>query len=120
MRKLALIVTILLSRLSIVLLYSFPYSSISKQNKLRTSKLMDSSNQPSQVTVDQRCIDCDVCRWMCPKIFSRKGVKSFVVKQPTTPVISILFLHNLTFDRFRHRLKRFKPGLLWYHVQLKR
>ena len=32
--------------------------------------------------VDESCIDCDVCRWMCPSTYSRKGVKSIVHKQP--------------------------------------
>lgn len=32
--------------------------------------------------VDESCIDCDVCRWMCPSVYDRKGLKSIVAKQP--------------------------------------
>lgn len=34
--------------------------------------------------VDQSCIDCDVCRWMCPSVYTRKGLKSAVTKQPAS------------------------------------
>lgn len=39
-------------------------------------------NVPGNMFVDESCIDCDVCRWMCPNVFERKGVKSAVQKQP--------------------------------------
>jgi hypothetical protein len=32
------------------------------------------------------CIDCDVCRWMCPSIYGRKGIKAAVVAQPVKEV----------------------------------
>ncbi|RYH05250.1 hypothetical protein EON65_45230 [archaeon] len=32
--------------------------------------------------VDRSCIDCDVCRWICPSVFKRVGVQSAVYKQP--------------------------------------
>jgi 4Fe-4S single cluster domain of Ferredoxin I len=32
------------------------------------------------------CIDCDVCRWMCPSIYARKGIKSAVINQPIKEV----------------------------------
>jgi len=41
-------------------------------------------NVPGNLYVDESCIDCDVCRWMCPTIYGRKGVKSAVIKQPST------------------------------------
>lgn len=36
--------------------------------------------------VDESCLDCDVCRWIAPTIFSRNDteLRSFVVKQPET------------------------------------
>lgn len=39
-------------------------------------------NAPGNLFVDESCIDCDVCRWMCPSVFSRVGVKSAVHTQP--------------------------------------
>jgi len=39
-------------------------------------------NAPGNLFVDESCIDCDVCRWMCPSVYSRKGVKSIVHTQP--------------------------------------
>lgn len=39
-------------------------------------------NVPGNLYVDESCIDCDVCRWMCPSVYGRKGVKSAVLKQP--------------------------------------
>lgn len=43
-----------------------------------------SQNIPGNLYVDESCIDCDVCRWMCPTVFERKGIKSAVTKQPTS------------------------------------
>ena len=40
-------------------------------------------NAPGNLFVDEGCIDCDVCRWMCPDTFARKGVKAAVHTQPT-------------------------------------
>lgn len=40
-------------------------------------------NAPGNLYVDESCIDCDVCRWMCPSVFARKGIKSIVQNQPT-------------------------------------
>lgn len=37
---------------------------------------------PGQFYVDETCINCDTCRWMAPKSFSRVGQGSAVVKQP--------------------------------------
>ena len=41
-------------------------------------------NVPGNLFVDEGCIDCDVCRWMCPATFARKGIKSAVIAQPAT------------------------------------
>ena len=40
------------------------------------------ANAPGNLFVDESCIDCDVCRWMCPSTFGRKGIKSIVTEQP--------------------------------------
>ena len=55
-----------------------------KSNKVGdlSYKMPRAANTPGNLFVDESCIDCDVCRWMCPSIFSRKGVKSIVHKQP--------------------------------------
>eukprot|EP01038_Epipyxis_sp_PR26KG_P014528 gene14528-19505_t len=37
---------------------------------------------PGLVFVDESCIDCDICRWMNPRVFGRKGIKSYVHTQP--------------------------------------
>lgn len=34
--------------------------------------------------VDEKCIDCDVCRWMCPSVYEKRGVFSAVFKQPVS------------------------------------
>jgi ferredoxin len=41
-------------------------------------------NAPGNLYVDESCIDCDVCRWMCPSVYERKGVLSSVKRQPTS------------------------------------
>ena len=45
-----------------------------------------SQNAVGNLFVDESCIDCDVCRWMCPSVFGRKGLKSAVIKQPASEV----------------------------------
>jgi ferredoxin len=39
-------------------------------------------NAPGNLFVDESCIDCDVCRWMCPSVYKRSGIKSIVYSQP--------------------------------------
>lgn len=39
-------------------------------------------NVPGNLFVDESCIDCDTCRWLCPSVYGRKGVKSAVIHQP--------------------------------------
>lgn len=41
-------------------------------------------NAAGNLFVDESCIDCDVCRWMCPGVYKRKGIKSVVHSQPVT------------------------------------
>jgi ferredoxin len=40
-------------------------------------------NVKGNLYIDESCIDCDVCRWMCPNVYSRKGIKSIVHMQPS-------------------------------------
>ena len=42
------------------------------------------ANAPGNLFVDESCIDCDTCRWMMPSVFSRRGVKAIVHRQPET------------------------------------
>ncbi|CAN6481735.1 unnamed protein product [Victoria cruziana] len=41
-------------------------------------------NVPGEFYVDQKCIDCDACRWMAPKVFVQIDGKSAVYKQPSS------------------------------------
>jgi ferredoxin len=42
------------------------------------------NNVPGNFYVDQStCYDCDVCRWMCPQVFDRKGLSAVVYQQPS-------------------------------------
>ncbi|GMG98881.1 hypothetical protein Nepgr_000721 [Nepenthes gracilis] len=41
-----------------------------------------SQNVDGEFYVDHTCIDCDTCRWMAPKVFTRVGNMSAVYKQP--------------------------------------
>lgn len=40
-------------------------------------------NIPGNLYVDESCIDCDVCRWMCPSVYKRIGIKAAIYKQPS-------------------------------------
>ncbi|MDJ0723823.1 MAG: MBL fold metallo-hydrolase [Prochloraceae cyanobacterium] len=39
-------------------------------------------NASGNFYVDSTCIDCDTCRWLAPEVFTRKGDKSAVYRQP--------------------------------------
>eukprot|EP00172_Hildenbrandia_rubra_P003306 Plantae.Rhodophyta-Hildenbrandia_rubra.ctg5116.p1 GENE.Plantae.Rhodophyta-Hildenbrandia_rubra.ctg5116~~Plantae.Rhodophyta-Hildenbrandia_rubra.ctg5116.p1 ORF type:complete len:356 (-),score=60.65 Plantae.Rhodophyta-Hildenbrandia_rubra.ctg5116:325-1392(-) len=41
-------------------------------------------NVPGPLYVDHTCIDCDTCRWLQPKFFTRVNDQSAVYKQPET------------------------------------
>ncbi|KAK8944246.1 hypothetical protein KSP39_PZI008697 [Platanthera zijinensis] len=41
-------------------------------------------NVEGEFFVDHRCIDCDTCRWLAPKTFTRIDEMSAVIKQPTS------------------------------------
>ncbi len=43
-----------------------------------------SQNVPGNLFVDESCIDCDTCRWMCPSVYGRKGIKAAVINQPSS------------------------------------
>jgi glyoxylase-like metal-dependent hydrolase (beta-lactamase superfamily II)/ferredoxin len=47
------------------------------------------ANAPGNLFVDESCIDCDTCRWMAPSVYTRKGVKAIVHRQPVTDVEKI-------------------------------
>lgn len=47
------------------------------------------SNVDGNLFVDESCIDCDVCRWMCSSVYDRKGIKSRVFKQPESDIEKI-------------------------------
>ncbi len=34
--------------------------------------------------VDESCINCDICRWMCPSVYKKQGVGAIVYHQPTS------------------------------------
>lgn len=53
---------------------------VSKENQKRQQ------NVPGNLFVDEGCINCDACRWICPKSFAKVGIKSAVIHQPYTYV----------------------------------
>ena len=60
--------------------------SLKLEMKIAPYKEPRPQNAPGNIFVDESCIDCDVCRWMCPSTYSRKGVKSIVYCQPSSDV----------------------------------
>lgn len=42
-------------------------------------------NAPGDFFVDSSCIDCDTCRWMAPRTFTRRGDQASVERQPEAP-----------------------------------
>lgn len=73
----------------VTLIMVFVISSACKRNlcmKIAPFKQPRINNAPGNLFVDESCIDCDVCRWMCPDIYSRKGIKSIVHTQPISEV----------------------------------
>lgn len=51
-------------------------------NAIAPYKKPRNQNIPGNLFVDQSCIDCDICRWMCPSTFARKGLGAAVISQP--------------------------------------
>ena len=47
-------------------------------------------NVPGNLYVDASCIDCDVCRWMCPSVFGRRAMKAHVAHQPVNETEKLL------------------------------
>jgi ferredoxin len=41
-------------------------------------------NAEGNFYVTEQCVDCDVCRWMCPKVFEKKNFFTTVERQPET------------------------------------
>ena len=58
----------------------------SNLNALAPFKKPRSQNVQGNIFVDESCIDCDVCRWICPSVFNRKGIKAAVFYQPINDV----------------------------------
>ncbi len=54
-----------------------------------------SQNVKGDFYVDSSCIDCDTCRWLAPKIYSREGSQSAVHHQPTTEAERVTALEAL-------------------------
>ncbi len=54
-----------------------------------------SQNVTGNFYVDSSCIDCDTCRWLAPKIYSREGSQSAVHYQPTTEAERVAALEAL-------------------------
>jgi len=36
-------------------------------------------NVPGNLYVDESCIDCDACRWICPSVFNRYTISIYIV-----------------------------------------
>lgn len=61
------------------------YLILSFMNNLYSySYYLRNMNLLGNLYVDESCIDCDVCRWISPATFGRKGIKSAVIRQPVT------------------------------------
>ena len=56
------------------------------QGEMAPFKRPRTANAPGNLFVDESCIDCDTCRWMMPSVFSRRGVKAIVHRQPETDI----------------------------------
>ena len=54
-----------------------------------------SQNVEGNFYVDSTCIDCDTCRWMVPKVFTREAGKSAVFHQPESEAERIEALQAL-------------------------
>lgn len=54
-----------------------------------------SQNVEGNFYVDSSCIDCDTCRWLAPKIYTREGAQSAVHHQPTTTAERVAALEAL-------------------------
>ncbi|KAL4186200.1 hypothetical protein AMTRI_Chr09g13010 [Amborella trichopoda] len=48
----------------------------------KLSKQRRPQNIEGEFYVDERCIDCDTCRWMAPQVFKRIDEQAAVYKQP--------------------------------------
>ena len=48
-------------------------------------ELKRAENAAGDFFVDDSCIDCDLCRWIAPRTFTRLGDQSIVYAQPASP-----------------------------------
>lgn len=53
-----------------------------KMMTVESPKAPSRHNAPGNLFVDGTCINCDVCRWMCPSVYGSKGLQAVVIKQP--------------------------------------
>ena len=45
-------------------------------------KIANSLNVDGNLYVAESCIGCGACQWMCPSVFAKGGLRSYVKKQP--------------------------------------
>lgn len=45
-------------------------------------KIANSLNVEGNLYVDEGCIGCGACQWMCPSVFAKGGLRAYVKKQP--------------------------------------
>jgi len=45
-------------------------------------KFANSLNVDGNLYVDEGCIGCGACQWMCPSVFAKGGLRAYVKKQP--------------------------------------
>lgn len=44
--------------------------------------------------IDESCIDCDICRWMCPGSFSRRGIWHNIISMYAYAIV-ISIINNI-------------------------
>jgi ferredoxin len=63
---------------------SFRRASLPKKaNAKRRAVSVEKTDVQGNVQVDNNCVDCGACRWMCPTVFGRRGLKAGVRAQPS-------------------------------------
>jgi ferredoxin len=53
-----------------------------RSESIQKAVVVDSTNEEGNVYVDNNCVDCGACRWICPTVFGRRGLKAGVLAQP--------------------------------------
>lgn len=52
-------------------------------------KIANSLNVEGNLYVDEGCIGCGACQWMCPSVFAKGGLRAYVKKQPENDAESL-------------------------------